>query len=498
LIASHVAPTWAHGGLVGPKPWWNQFGATPIQGGSQIMSLAWFMNWTYTPDGVNATLLVPSSEEDLSTSKRGVGIKRNKGKIETRDWQGTTRHPWMAPGTAPVDSPCGILGGNKRGCFQGVYGVYTKLSDTQSSCGGGGTDDAEDSMTEESFANYFKSPTTTYWRAGQIAETSWGVIANHAGGYSYRLCPVESFDTADLLKVTEACFEANGLDFEGLQWVQYLNDVAGRTEVQPILVTGNDVSPVNSSWRKNPIPSCKTEGSDGCEEEWFDPPVANMQVADYLIIDKVRVPSVPGKYVLGWRYDCERTAQIWLGCSNVQILGPNEQEPPAPTPCICRAHGPGSLVLDGTAVAQYFNGWPWPCSEADRFAKMDQTYSCAIYQQYVQPGRYPRCCVPLPPVPEPEPGAELGGGTGEAETEHLLAQLGTKFSHRVQIQAHRDPHEVELSLVEQEKVLSIVEAGWKKVIDAHTVAMVSLDSPTASMPLSSAWVDANGEVVPQP
>jgi len=494
LIASHVAPTWAHGGLVGPQPWWNQFGATPIKGGSQIMSLAWFMNWTYIPENVLPKLNVSSSEEDLSTSKRGVGIVSG-----TRDWYGTTRHPWLAPGTAPVDSPCGILGGNKRGCFQ-LGSDYASLSNTKSTCGGGGTDDAEDSMTEKSFADYFKSPTTTYWRAGQTAETSWGVIANHAGGYSYRLCSVESFDTADLLKVTEACFEANGLDFEGKQWVQYSDDVAGRTEVQPILVTGSDVSPANSQWRKNPIPSCKREGSDGCDEEWFDPPVANMSWADYLIIDKVRVPSLPGKYVLGWRYDCERTAQIWLGCSNVQILGPNEQEPPAPTPCIC----PGSLVLDGTAVAQYFGatadfiGWPWPCSEADRWAKDDKQNSCAIYQQYVQPFRYQRCCVPLPPVPEPEPGAELGGGTGEAETEHLLAQLGTKFSHRVQIQAHRDPHEVELSLVEQEKVLSIVEAGWKKVIDAHTVAMVSLDSPTASMPLSSAWVDANGEVVPQP
>lgn len=431
------------------------------------MSLAWFMNWTYIPANVEVKLKVSSSEVDLKTSARGVGILEG-----TRDWYGTTRHPWLAPGTAPVDSPCGILGGNKKGCFQ-LGSDYASLSNTKSTCGGGGTDDAEDSMTEESFANYFKSPTTTYWRAGQTAETSWGVIANHAGGYSYRLCAVESFDTADLLKVTEECFETNGLNFEGKQWVQYLGDVAGRTEVTPILVSGNDVSPVNSQWRKNPIPSCKKEGSvgggsggmgtDSCEEAWFDPPVANMEVADYLIIDKVRVPNTPGKYVLGWRYDCERTAQIWLGCSNVQILGPNEQEPPAPTPCIC----PGSLVLDGTAVAQYFNGWPWPCSEADRFAKLDQQYSCAIYQQYVQPGQYPRCCIPLPPVPEPEPGAELGGGTG-------LTQLGTKFSHRVQIQAHRDPHEVELSLVEQEKVLSIVEAGWKKVIDAHTGTNLSM------------------------
>ena len=29
---------------------------------------------------------------------------------------------------------------------------------------------------------------TTEWVAGGMAEVGWGIIANHGGGYQYRLC----------------------------------------------------------------------------------------------------------------------------------------------------------------------------------------------------------------------------------------------------------------------------------------------------------------------
>ena len=32
-------------------------------------------------------------------------------------------------------------------------------------------------------------PTATVWRAGQEAEVTWQITANHGGGYQYRLCP---------------------------------------------------------------------------------------------------------------------------------------------------------------------------------------------------------------------------------------------------------------------------------------------------------------------
>ena len=32
----------------------------------------------------------------------------------------------------------------------------------------------------------------------------------------------------------------------------------------------------------------------------------------------------PGKYVLGWRYDCEETAQVWQNCADVKVVAEEE------------------------------------------------------------------------------------------------------------------------------------------------------------------------------
>ena len=40
-----------------------------------------------------------------------------------------------------------------------------------------------------------------------------------------------------------------------------------------------------------------------------------------VIVDRVRVPAglPPGEYVLGWRWDCEETAQVWSNCADVTV-----------------------------------------------------------------------------------------------------------------------------------------------------------------------------------
>ena len=40
-----------------------------------------------------------------------------------------------------------------------------------------------------------------------------------------------------------------------------------------------------------------------------------------LIYDTVKIPEdlAPGAYVLGWRWDCELTAQVWSACSDITI-----------------------------------------------------------------------------------------------------------------------------------------------------------------------------------
>ena len=39
------------------------------------------------------------------------------------------------------------------------------------------------------------------------------------------------------------------------------------------------------------------------------------------IMDNVRVPAgiAPGEYILGFRWHCELTAQVWNGCSDITI-----------------------------------------------------------------------------------------------------------------------------------------------------------------------------------
>jgi hypothetical protein len=39
------------------------------------------------------------------------------------------------------------------------------------------------------------------------------------------------------------------------------------------------------------------------------------------IIDALMVPAdiAPGEYVLGFRYDCEMTAQVWSSCADITI-----------------------------------------------------------------------------------------------------------------------------------------------------------------------------------
>ena len=39
------------------------------------------------------------------------------------------------------------------------------------------------------------------------------------------------------------------------------------------------------------------------------------------VLDVVRIPKdlPPGDYILGWRYDCEATAQVWSNCADVKL-----------------------------------------------------------------------------------------------------------------------------------------------------------------------------------
>ena len=80
-----------------------------------------------------------------------------------------------------------------------------------------------------------------------------GIIANHGGGYSYRLCRLPAAGRAAL---TEECFQRGQLDFAGpVSWVQYGGDTANRTAFTANR-TRVGTTPAGSQWTKNPVPAC--------------------------------------------------------------------------------------------------------------------------------------------------------------------------------------------------------------------------------------------------
>merc|ERR1712203_463331 len=116
------------------------------------------------------------------------------------------------------------------------------------------------------------------WEAGSEVEITWSIAANHGGGYQYRLCPASE-------ELSEECFQRMPLDFvRGSQ--KYVFPPFDEEKIayveNPVYVSGSQVLPVGSTWVRN----------------------------------TVIIPSdlAPGAYVLGWRWDCEGTAQVWSNC----------------------------------------------------------------------------------------------------------------------------------------------------------------------------------------
>jgi len=230
-------------------------------------------------------------------------------------WTREQKHPWRAPGTASVYSPCGHDGGNPNGCPSG--------NPKSGGCASGGYGHGPDARTLKG------NTKPAVWTAGSVVEAAWGIVANHGGGYQYRLCPTPS---AGYMKLTEECFQKMPLNFSGhTQWIQYGTDKKSRQGFKANR-TREGTFPKGSQWTKNPIPACKgyDGGSSGrCTGPQFPPPLPGLfgtqakghQAMQYHIIDKLHIPAdiAPGSYVLSFRLDCEQTAQVWNTCADVLV-----------------------------------------------------------------------------------------------------------------------------------------------------------------------------------
>lgn len=258
-------------------------------------------------------------------------------------------NPWRAPGHAPVVDPCGQAGGKMA--YQHIGGDSDYFNTTNGGMGMLGSRLPPIPVSKR-----------TKWKAGTYVEVQWGVRYNHGGGYSYRLCPANE-------TLTEECFQRTPLEFDRTKQVLKWNNGTLQYPMgdKAIFVDGNVTYPRGSTWARNPIPRiwdskvglhnpsacpgpstrahplpgcmafpapcpwdtynksgllpceqedgllgrCDGNGMSQCGSDW----VVGV-ISDHVLIPK-DLPA--GEYVLGWRWDCEETAQIWQNCADVSI-----------------------------------------------------------------------------------------------------------------------------------------------------------------------------------
>jgi len=271
-------------------------------------------------------------------------------------------NPWRAPGYAPVNDACGMAGGGpSAGPGEGHFfpTPWAKQGDLGTTV----------------------LPSTApgvVWTAGSVVEVGWGIRYNHGGGYQYRLCPASEPLTEECFQRHPLNFVNSSNRFappyqQALRWSdgseQWIDAnlvwvsppfarAAAATSTKAKPADGAAPNPVGYAWAMNPIPrihfdsssSGQPAGWTGCDSPAkgakciaFPPlcmgdtgwkPINGSRVSptdvhglcsgdatDVTIVDRVVVPAeLPaGDYVLGFRWDCEETAQVWSSCADVHI-----------------------------------------------------------------------------------------------------------------------------------------------------------------------------------
>lgn len=241
--------------------------------------------------------------------------------------------PWRSPGYAPTSDACGTAGGTDPSHAGSGEAVFTPNGWAK--------------QGDKGSVVLKQGPPVETWKRGTNAEVAWGIRFNHGGGYQYRLCPASE-------PLTEACFMARPLEFDRTKQRLLWNN-GTRLSIQGVFVDSG-TWPKGSTWARNPIPRidfgangdlengvCRgaTRGAScinfdpPCDDSWLQ--VRKTDAAAYgsevqgecsgdwtngRISDEVLVPAdiQPGAYVVGWRWDCEETTQIWSSCADIEIV----------------------------------------------------------------------------------------------------------------------------------------------------------------------------------
>jgi len=286
-----------HGNMIHPPVWFDR-GGKRNGIGCKVLDLP-ETEWE-TENGERATCLDFWYSNQVTTQE-GPTLTGDVTQPEvTCHGHENPHNNWFAPGTAPVFGPCGTMGGNPYGCPKG-----NGTEEFGDICNPGGGFAMGKNAEQYDWPGQIP---VTEWLAGSEQEVIWHVDANHAGGYSYRLCKISHDRIQD---VTEKCFQEMPLNFVGDdQWVVYKKDYHSghRTKVDARRTTEGTYPP-GSMWTANPILPYQEEGG-------------SRDTGHGDIIDKVEVPAAleAGEYVLSFRWDCKCTPQVWTVCSNILVL----------------------------------------------------------------------------------------------------------------------------------------------------------------------------------
>ena len=252
-------------------------------------------------------------------------------------------NPWRAPGKAPVSDVCGMAGGVDHEVFNaGAYNTtrFAKQGDLGS-------------------VVLPKRPTGVQWKRGEVVDTRWAMTAKHGGGYQYRLCKADQ-------ELTEECMQATPMKFatkDGEHYITFRFNDTTLDRDSPLTVVTEGTGGLG--WAVNPLPNptsfgcdyvvdegehcdwecpgcgaptyaaddacpCKcydqyhelSEHSYGTDPDVFVDPVPDHEYHEFAIEDHLIVPDdiEAGEYVLGWRWDCEMSSQVWSNCADLEIL----------------------------------------------------------------------------------------------------------------------------------------------------------------------------------
>ena len=141
-----------------------------------------------------------------------------------------------------------------------------------------------------------------------------------AAGYQYRIAPANG-------PLNEEAFQKTPLEFVGQQSLRWGGKYGKIISFNGTYIKSG-TSPAGSTWVTNPIPrNDVAQTGQGFPPKCDDPKMCSgmtdgaSAIPNLEIVDRVRIPDhLPsGEYVLGWRWDCEESNQIWQSCSDITI-----------------------------------------------------------------------------------------------------------------------------------------------------------------------------------